>query len=265
MRGRRAITHTVRDARRHRVVRLAQRAYCGGRYGNTPVTAGIRNGGVVNAIQGHGDRGAFWLVAGPGKQQVFAFFGGVNHVVRRQSVNTYLRRHGINHHLQRAAAGVARLIGHRDRNRPGSVRQALYHRRRQAEAPVARRIHHGGVIHVIDGHRDPITRCRSGHGAAEDLRLGMGKLVNGIGIGDKIVNSHLRYGGIHQPDAISAAVTCHIAHGCRYRDGAIGQCADVRSRYCQLPATVMLNGGLVGFTVQRDGDRLARFRRAATA
>ncbi len=94
----------------------------------------------------------------------------------------------------------------------------------------------------------------------------MGELVNGIGVGDKVVNGHLRYGGVHQSHAIgAAAVARHVAHGCGHGNDAIRQGTHVSRRHAQLPRTVRLNRGLIRFAVQRHGDRLARFRSAGTA
>ncbi|SAD63238.1 Uncharacterised protein [Enterobacter cloacae] len=94
----------------------------------------------------------------------------------------------------------------------------------------------------------------------------MGELVNGIGVSDKVVNGHLRYGGVHQPDAVGAAgVARHVAHGCGYGNDAVGQGTDVRRRHAQLPRTVRLNRGLIRFTVQGHGYRLASFRGAGAA
>ncbi|CZZ20278.1 Uncharacterised protein [Enterobacter hormaechei] len=94
----------------------------------------------------------------------------------------------------------------------------------------------------------------------------MGQLVNGVGVGDEIVDGYLRHGGIHQPNAVrAAAVARHVTDGGRHGDIAIGQRAYVGGRHVQLPATVRLYRGLVRFTVQRHGDRLARFSGCAAA
>ncbi len=94
----------------------------------------------------------------------------------------------------------------------------------------------------------------------------MCELVNGIGVGDKIVNGYLRDGRIHQPNAVcAAAVACHVTHGCRYRDGAVGQSAEIRSRYVHRPGPVTLDGGLIVLAVQRNGNRLSRLSIAAAA
>ena len=94
----------------------------------------------------------------------------------------------------------------------------------------------------------------------------MGELVNGVGVGDKVVNGHLRYGCVHQTHAVRAAgVARHVAHGGRHGHNAVRQGTHVSRRHAQLPRTVRLNRGLVRFAVQRHGDRLARFRSAGTA
>ncbi len=94
----------------------------------------------------------------------------------------------------------------------------------------------------------------------------MGELVYGVAVGDKVVNGHLRYGGVHQAHAIGAAgVARHVADGGRHGHDAIRQGADVCRRDAQLPGAVRLDRGLIGFAVQRYGNRLARFRAAAAA
>ncbi|SAD63276.1 Uncharacterised protein [Enterobacter cloacae] len=150
---------------------FSQRAYGRGRDGHAPVTAGVGGGGVVDAVQVNGDACSFRLIAGAGEQQIFTLLGRVNYVVRRQRVDTDDRRHGIDHHIQGAASGIAGAVGHGDIDGPGTVRQPLHDRRGQAKAPVPRRIHHRGVIDAVNGDGHPIARCRTGDGAAQDLRL----------------------------------------------------------------------------------------------
>ena len=261
-----AVAHAVGHVRRHGVMRFAQRTYRRRRYGDAPVTAGIGNSRVVDAVQGDGDTGSFRLVAGTRELQILTFLGRIDHVICCQGINTDDRRHGIHHHIQRTASGITGPVGHGDVDGPGTVGQPLHHGRWQTEAPVARRIHHRGVIHIVDGDGHPVARCRAGHGAAQDLRLRMGKLVNGVGGGDKVVDGHLRHGCVYQTDAIGAAgVTRHVAHAGRHGHDTVGQSANVSRRNAQLPGTVRLDRGLVRFAVQRYGDRLARFCRAAAA
>ncbi len=94
----------------------------------------------------------------------------------------------------------------------------------------------------------------------------MGELVNGVGVGDKVVDGHLRYGCVHQTHAIGAAgVARHVADGGRHGHNAVVKVTDVCRRDAQLPGTVRLDRGLIRFAVQRHGDRLARFRTAAAA
>ncbi len=94
----------------------------------------------------------------------------------------------------------------------------------------------------------------------------MGQLVNGVGVGNKVINGHLRHGGIHQPNAVrTAAVTCHVADGGRHGDSAVCQRANVGGRHVQRPGAVSLHGSLIVFAVQRHGDRLPRFSCCAAA
>ena len=257
--GRGTVANAVGDAGSHGVVRFAKRAHRRRRYANAPVTAGIGGGGVVDAVQGHRDSGAIRLITGAREQQIFAFLSGIDHIIRCQDIDADLRRHGVNDNVQRIAASIAGLVRYGDINRQGTVGQPLNNRCWQTETPVAHRVYHSGVVDVIDGDGDQITRCCAGDGAAEDLRLRMGDLVNGIGIGDKIVDRHLRHGGIHQPHAIGAtAVARHIAHSSRDRHRTIYQRAYVGGRYIEGPGSVRLDGGLVRFTVQRHGNSLSR-------
>ena len=150
---------------------FSQRAYGRGRYGHAPVSAGVSGCGVVNAVQDHRNGRAFRLVAGAGEKQIFALLGRVDHIVRRQRVDTDDRRHGIHHHIQRTASGITGPVGHGDVDCPGAVSQPLHDGRRQAKAPVPGRIHHGGVVDAVNGDGDQIARRRTGDGAAQDLRL----------------------------------------------------------------------------------------------
>ena len=94
----------------------------------------------------------------------------------------------------------------------------------------------------------------------------MGELVNGVGVGDKVVNGHLRYGGVHQTHALGAAgVARHVADGGRHGHNAVRQGTHICRRDAQLPGTVRLDRGLIRFAVQHHGDRLAWFRTAAAA
>ena len=94
----------------------------------------------------------------------------------------------------------------------------------------------------------------------------MGELVNGIGVGDEVVDGHLRHGRVHQPNAVgAAAVARHVAYGGRHGHDAIVEGTDVSRRYNQLPGSVRLDRGLIRFAVQRHGDRLARFRSTGAA
>ena len=94
----------------------------------------------------------------------------------------------------------------------------------------------------------------------------MGELVNGVGVGDKAVDGHLRHGRVHQTHAVGAAgVARHVAHGGRHGNDAIVEGTDISRRDAQLPGTVRLDRSLIRFAVQRHGNRLAGFRTAATA
>ena len=150
---------------------LAQRADRRGRHGDTPVAAGVGGRGVGDAVKANGNRRPFWLVADPGKQQILAFLSRIDHIIRRQGIDSDFRRHGVDHYVYCATAGITGAIGHRDVNGPGPVCQTLYNGGWQAEAPVPRRIHHGGVLHVIQGDGHQVTRCRTGDRPAQDLRL----------------------------------------------------------------------------------------------
>ena len=78
----------------------------------------------------------------------------------------------------------------------------------------------------------------------------MGELVNGIGVGDEVVDGHLRHGRVHQSHAIgAAAVARHVAYGGRHGHDAIVEGTDVSRRYDQLPGSVRLDRGLIRFAV----------------
>ncbi|MNS61966.1 hypothetical protein D3C72_950120 [compost metagenome] len=94
----------------------------------------------------------------------------------------------------------------------------------------------------------------------------MGGVVHGVGVGDKIINRHLRNRSVDQADSIGAgAVSGHVADARVDRHVAVGEGTHIGGRNAQLPAAVILHNRLIGFAVQGEGHGLARLRAGAAA
>ena len=107
-----AVAHAVGRRRAQGVVGLTETRQICRRNGQAPAAVRRRGGGVLLAVQGHGDHGAFCQVgAGAADAQVLAFLHRVQHVVAAEGVEADRRQAGIDGHVMAAGAGIACGIG----------------------------------------------------------------------------------------------------------------------------------------------------------
>ncbi len=218
-----AVAHAVGGGRVQGVVGLTQTGQIRRRNRQAPGTVCRRRRRVVFAVQGHGHHGAFRQVgAGAAHAQILTFFHRVQHVIVADGVEADRWQTGIDGHVMAAGAGVARRVGDGRRDGHGAVAEAGNHARRDAHAPVPRRVQHGGVRLTADGDGHLIARGRAGGGAADNVCLAVFSHVNHIVTRDG-VDSDSWNGHIHRQVVVHGRrVTRLVADRCGHGDAAVG-------------------------------------------
>ena len=159
----------------------------------------------------------------------------------------------------RRSGAVTGFVGEGRGDRLVAVDQRAHVRRRNAHAPAAGRVQHGGVIFTVQGHGNHVARLRARHLTGDDQRLAVLGNIHDVVARDD-VEANLRYGGVHQHRGARAGrVTCLIGHGRRDRDAAVGDAREIGCRHVERPAAVRLHLRSVLIAVEGHGDRLARF------
>ena len=182
---RRAVAGGIAHTHLHAGAAVGQTGQVRRRYGQGPLAVRLHLRGIGLAIQGHGDQLTGFHVRGrAGEHQVRALLGGVNHVVGGHAVKGDGRCRSVHGHIVGRGAAVAGRVRHGHGDGGGAVVQGADVRCRHADAPVARRVHHRGVVFAVHGHGDRITRRRAAGGAADDLGLAV------LGTVDDVVGRH---------------------------------------------------------------------------
>ena len=182
---RRAVTGGIAHTHLHAGAAVGDPRQVRRRYGQGPLAVVIHRGGVRSAVKHHRHCLTSFHVRGrAGQYQVRALLGGVNHVVGGHAADGDGRCRGIHGHIVGGGAAVACRVRHGHGDGGGAVVQGADVRCRHTDAPVARRVHHGGVIFAVHGHGDRITRRRAAGGAADELGLAV------LGIVDDVVGGH---------------------------------------------------------------------------
>ena len=182
---RRAVTGGIADAGLHAGAAVAQTRQVRRRHGQGPLAVVIHRGGVRSAVKHHRHCLAGFHVRGrAGQYQVRALLGGVNHVVGGHAADGDGRCCGVHGHIVGRGAAVACRVRHGHGDGGGAVIQGADVRCRHADAPVARRVHHRGVVFAVHGHGDRIPRRRAAGGATDDLGLAV------FGTVDDVVGRH---------------------------------------------------------------------------
>ena len=259
MTGARAVACGIGHARGDGVVRFAQRRDVCCRYRHAPVAAGVSRGRVVNAIQGHDDRGAVRLVAGAGELQIFAFLDGIDHIIARNGIDSDNRSGQGNRNLMRLRGAVARFVGEGRRHRMVAIAQRARVSRRNTHTPVAGRVQHCAVIFTVQRHGDHVACLCPGDCARNDQRLTVFSNIQNVITGNG-VEGDLRHGGVHQHRRIRAGrVTGFIRHGRRNDGSAVGDTGQIGCRHVKRPAAVSLYLCGVLIAIKGHRDRLPRF------
>ena len=182
---RRAVAGGIAHTHLHAGTAVGQTGQVRRRYGQGPLAVVIHRRGVRSAVKHHCYCLTGFHVRGrAGEHQVRALFGGVNHVVGGHAVKGDGRCRSVHGHIVGRGAAVAGRVRYGDRNGIHTVVQGADVRCRHADAPVARRVHHRGVVFAVHGHGDRITRRRPAGGAADDLGLAV------LGTVDDVVGRH---------------------------------------------------------------------------
>ena len=144
--------------------------------------------------------------------QRLAFFIGVQDVIAADGVKGNGWQPGIDRHLMGGAAAVTGGIGHAGVDGDRTVCQRRDDACRDANAPVTAGIQHRGEGAAADSHRHGATGCRTGGGAADNLRLGVFRRVDHI-IACHRVDGDDRNGSIHRQVVINRGrVSGFVAH-----------------------------------------------------
>ncbi len=155
--NRRRVVRLVADACGHGHAAVRQGRNIGRRNVQRPAAVRADGGGVVFAVQRHGDRLARFGGAGAGHGQFALRFSGIQNVVRRQGVNRDGRRGGIHAVLTSRRGAVAVHVGDAHLHAGIAVLQASQIRRRYGPGPVAAVVYCRTIDFAVqaDGHGLP--------------------------------------------------------------------------------------------------------------
>ena len=254
-----AVTHAVGAADADGVKGIRQIQHVGNRHLNGPAT--VLNGGlIVNVVQRHGDSAAVRQITGPAQAQGLHGLLRIQDVILADGVKGKFRRVAAQRNAVRRAAGVARRIGHGDRNAVATFPQRANDGGRHADAPAAVRLDGTGKGLAANGHGDNVALRRAVRLAGNNLRLPLLAGVQNVVARDGVDSDHWSCGIHREIGGDGRPVTRFVADV--YRQGvlAVSQRLYFTGRKRNGPAAVAAHGRRVIFAVQRDRHNLARFR-----
>ena len=236
-----------------------------GRHGHAPAAVGLHGGGIVHAVQGHGDGLARFGVGDAVNHQILLRFSRIDDVVVADDFNRH-RRRGRVHAVPAARRGaVAVHVGHAHLHAGIAVLQAAHVGRRYGSRPVAVGIDRRGVRLAAEDDGNGLVFFHVGGGAGQQQVRAFLRRVNHVVRGNRVntdgdcrqIHLHVMADGHRIP---RGALPLH-GHG----DRARSQRADVGRRNGRRPGAVRQYGGRVGFAVDGDRQRRARCQSVAGA
>ena len=254
-----AVTHAVGAADAHGVKGIRQIQHVGNRHLNGP--ASVLNGGlIVNVVQRHGDSAAVRQITGSAQAQRLHGLLRIQDVILADGVKGEFRRVAAERNAVRRAAGVARRIGHGDRNAVATFTQRANDRGWHADAPAAVRLDDTGKGLAANGHGDNVARRRAVRLAGNNLSLPLLAGVQNVVARDSVDSDHWRCGIDREIGGGGGPVTRFVADVCRQGVLAVSHRLYFTGRKRNGPGAVAAHGRRVIFAVQRDRHNLARFR-----
>ncbi len=118
------VTRLIRDGCRDGVTAVGNRADIRRRYGDAPAAVRLYGGGVVHAVQRHGDGLARFGVGDTVNDQILLRFGRVDDVVVADDLDGHRRRGGVHAVLAARRGAVAVHVGDADLHAGVAVFQA---------------------------------------------------------------------------------------------------------------------------------------------
>ncbi|VAC87304.1 Uncharacterised protein [Enterobacter cloacae] len=226
------------------------------RHGDAPAAVGLYGGGVIHAVQGHGDGLARFGVGHAVDVQILLRFKRVDDVVIADNLNGNRRRGSIHAVFAACRRAVAIDVSDAHLHAGVAIFQATQISRWYGGGPVAAGIHGGGVRLAAEGDVNRLVFFHVSGGAGQhQIRPFFCRIDHVIGGNGVNADSHGRQIHGHvmaDSHRVTGAALAVNGHGNRARI----QRADVCGRDRCRPGAVCQHRGRVGFTV--DGDRQRR-------
>ena len=235
------------------VVSVGNRAQIGGRYGHAPAAVSLNGGGVVHAVQGHGDGLTRFGVGDAVNHQILLRFGRIDDVVVADDFNRHRRRGSVHAVLAARGRAVAVHVGDAHLHAGIAILQAAQIGRRHGSRPVAVGIDRRGVRLAAEGDGDGLVFFHVGGGAGQHQVRAFLRRVNHVVRGNRVnADGDCRQIHLHvMADGNRIARRALAVHG--HGDRARIQRADVCRRNGRRPGPVCQHGCGVSFTI--DGHR----------
>ncbi len=245
------------------VVPVGNTAQIRGRHGHAPAAVSLNGGGVVHAVQGHGDGLARFGVGYTINDQILLRLGRIDDVVVADDLDRHRRRGGVHAVLAACRRAVAVHVGDAHLHAGIAVLQAAQIGRRHGGRPVAVGIHRRGVRLAAEGDGNGLVFFHVGGGAGQHQVRAFLRRVNHVVRGNRVnadgdcrqIHLHVMADG----NRVARRAMTFNLHGNRAR----AERADVGRRNGRRPGAVRQYGGRVGFAVDGDGQRRARCQTVA--
>ncbi|CZU80210.1 Uncharacterised protein [Enterobacter hormaechei] len=257
------VTRLIRDGCRDGVTAVGNRADIRRRYGDAPAAVRLYGGGVVHAVQRHGDGLARFGVGDTVNDQILLRFGRVDDVVVADDLDGHRRRGGVHAVLAARRGAVAVHVGDADLHAGVAVFQSAQIGRRYGRRPVAAGIHRRAIGLTAENDSNGLVFFHVGGRAGQhQIRTLLGCVNHVVGSDGADADGDRRQIHLHvmaDGNRITRRALAVNGHG----DCTCAQRADVSRRNGCTPCPVRQHGCRVGFAV--DGDRQRRSARQPVA
>ena len=248
----------------HFIIAIRQPLQIGRRYGGLPVAISVDRRGVVNAVERHRYFGICRQPgAGTANDEWGVRFCAVNKIVIGNDADSDAGGGGIHRDRRLYRRRLVPGIGDAYLNVVIAIRQPLQHNSRHIHAPVTRRVHRCRGAPRAYSHRHHAARFGIGDAALQRLRGFDLRRIQRV-IAGKRRDGHRRLRSFDiQRIGDLRSVARRVGGRHHNRVSARRKITEIGGRQRYLPVAVAAGGGGVGFAIERDGDRLPRFRAVA--
>ena len=247
------VARLIRHGGADGVVAVGNAAQIRGRHGHAPAAVCLHGGGVVHAVQRHGDGLARFGVGHAVNNQILLRFGRIDDVVVADNLDRHRRRGRVHAVLAACRRAVAVHVGDAHLHAGIAVFQAAQIGRRYGRRPVAAGIDRRGVRFAAEGDGDGLVFFHVGGRAGQHEVRAFLSRVDHVVRGNRVnADGDCRQIHLHvMADGNRIARRALAFHG--HGDRARIQRADVCRRNGRRPGAVRQHGCGVGFAV--DGHR----------